>query len=290
MVVSGWAASGVTRPPTGTMVSPTSPLIGARMVPYSRLSLAFSKAPRRASTLALGGIDLRLGGEPGLIHAGLVGAKIGFGGALRGRGGVQILLGRGVLLHQRLDALVVLLGLDQVGLGRRQVGFGLQERNLLGGRIPDPPRSAGDCRPPAAPRPGRAAGRGRRAPAPREPPNPAGKATSRCSPPRGRAHPLGCGHKSGPDTRHRWARSPRPPRSLLRAAAEARRPGSAPANCSRFRQPGRRAEPAASNSPGDTRNVMPEPGRKTRTSSWIGMLFVLWNSKLCLSRFPKGVT
>ena len=53
MVVSGWAASGVTRPPTGTRVSPTSPPMGARMVPYSRFRLAFCESAAQRVHLAL---------------------------------------------------------------------------------------------------------------------------------------------------------------------------------------------------------------------------------------------
>ncbi len=34
MVVSGCAAFGLTKPPTGTSVSPTRPLMGAWMTPY----------------------------------------------------------------------------------------------------------------------------------------------------------------------------------------------------------------------------------------------------------------
>ncbi len=52
MVVSGCGELGVTRPPTGTSVSPIRPPIGARMVPYSRFSSAVRTAAFCDSTLA----------------------------------------------------------------------------------------------------------------------------------------------------------------------------------------------------------------------------------------------
>ena len=51
MVVSGCAAFGLTRPPTGRSVSPIRPLMGAWMTPYCTLSVAVSSAPRCACTL-----------------------------------------------------------------------------------------------------------------------------------------------------------------------------------------------------------------------------------------------
>ncbi len=63
MVVSGCAAVGVTRPPTGTSVSPMRPAMGARMVAYSRFSSAvFERALVRFDP-ALGGCDLGPGRE-----------------------------------------------------------------------------------------------------------------------------------------------------------------------------------------------------------------------------------
>ena len=141
MVVSGCAAFGLTRPPTGTSVSPIRPLMGAVMVPYCTLSVAVSSAPRCACTLPSRGLDLGFGGEPRLLDVGLVGADARLGGAQRGDRGVQILLGGGVLLHQRLQALVILLRLHQVGLRGGQVGLRLQQRNLALREI----RSASVC-------------------------------------------------------------------------------------------------------------------------------------------------
>ncbi len=90
----------------------------------------FRSAPRCASHFAFGGLHLGLGGEPRLLHVRLVGAHVGLGGAQRGHGGVQILLRGGVLLHQRLQALVILLRLDQVGLRGGQIGLRLPQRDL----------------------------------------------------------------------------------------------------------------------------------------------------------------
>ncbi len=53
----------------------------------------------------------------------------------RGDGGVQFLLGGGIFLHQRRQAIVVLLRLEQVGLRDGQVGLGLQQRHLLPGEL-----------------------------------------------------------------------------------------------------------------------------------------------------------
>ena len=130
IVVSGCAAFGFTRPPTGTSVSPIRPLMGARMVPYCRLSVAVSQRAALRLHFALRGLHLGFGGEPRLLHVRLVGAHAGLGGAQRGHRGVQILLGGGVLLHQRLQAFVILLRLDQVGLRGGQVGLRLPQRNL----------------------------------------------------------------------------------------------------------------------------------------------------------------
>ena len=52
MVVSGCAEVVVTSPPTGTRVSPMRPLMGARMVAYSRFSSAVRNAARLASICA----------------------------------------------------------------------------------------------------------------------------------------------------------------------------------------------------------------------------------------------
>ena len=130
MVVSGWAAFGLTRPPTGTSVSPIRPLMGAWMVPYCNVERGgFERAALRLH-FTLGGLHLGFGGEPRLLHIRLVGANAGLGGTQRGHRGVQILLGGGVLFHQRLQAFVILLGLYQVGLRGGEVGLRLAQRNL----------------------------------------------------------------------------------------------------------------------------------------------------------------
>src|SRR6185436_11244927 len=130
MVVNGCGEVALTSPPTGTSVSPISPLMGAWMVAYS-VELVGAHGAAQRFDLALCRGDLRARGKPGLIHIGLIGANGCLGGIEHGLRRFQILFGGGILLHQRRQSFDVLLGLEQVGLRHREARFGMQHGDLL---------------------------------------------------------------------------------------------------------------------------------------------------------------
>ena len=131
MVVSGCGAFAVTSPPTGTSVSPIRPLMGARMVAYSRFSAAVRRAARCASTFPPVEEICVCGRSRVWSTFAWLALTVASPACKAATAASSSCLRGGVFFHQRRQAIVVLLGLHQIGLRGGQVGLGLQQRHLL---------------------------------------------------------------------------------------------------------------------------------------------------------------
>ncbi len=85
--------------------------------------------------LRLRRVDLRLRRQARLLDVGFLGVDVGLIGLERRVCVIQILLRRGVFFHQGPEPVDVLFRFEQVGLGLREIGFGLRQRHLAAGEF-----------------------------------------------------------------------------------------------------------------------------------------------------------